>query len=92
MKLKVFSIYDEKALVYRNPFFMAHDGQALRAFGDLVGDKDSEVAKHPEDYTLYRLGEYDDCSGVFESLKAPVFMSRAVDFVPGVSLRPAAAG
>lgn len=80
MKLKVFSIFDEKAQVYSNPFFMPHVGQASRSFGDLVSDTSTQVCKHPEDFKLYQLAEYDDVSGHFDSLKVPLFICNASDF------------
>lgn len=81
MKLNVYSIFDVKAQCYSNPFFMPHNGQALRAFSDLVCDEKSSINKHPEDYILYRLAEYDDVSGVFVGLKGPEFIANAVDFI-----------
>lgn len=82
MKLKVFSIFDVKAKVYSNPFFMPQSGQAMRAFGDLVVDEKSEVCRHPEDYSLFQVGEYDDNSGIFDkTFQVPVFLCKAVDFV-----------
>ena len=80
MKLKVFAIHDVKGQVYANPFYMAHDGQALRAFSDLVGDEKSMVNKHPEDYKLYGLGDFDDVSGRFDSYDVPKFLANATDF------------
>lgn len=81
MILKVFSIFDEKAAVYGQPFFMPHNGQALRAFSDLVSDEKSSVNKHPEDYKLYVIASYDDCSGGFVSLPQPEFLANATDYL-----------
>jgi len=81
MKLKVFSIFDEKAQVFSQPFFMAHNGLALRAFSDLVGEKGTNVNKHPSDFKLYNIGFYDDVSGALESLSQPEFLANATDYV-----------
>lgn len=81
MKLKVFSIHDVKAQVFSNPFYMGHDGQALRSFADLVNDEKSSINKHPEDYKLYGLADYDDISGAFVSYEVPKFLANASDFV-----------
>ncbi|QXP44291.1 MAG: nonstructural protein [Arizlama microvirus] len=81
MVIKVFSIFDVKAKVYSNPFFMPHSGQAMRAFGDLVRDEKTEVNRHPEDYSLYQVGEYDDNVGCFLKFDYPVFLNKAVDFI-----------
>ena len=74
MKLKVYSIYDVKTEVYNQPFFMHRDAQATRSVVDLVSDPQSSVSKHPEDYILYRLGEFDDNTGVYDPVTPPCFV------------------
>lgn len=81
MELKVYAILDVKASNYGQPFFMAQNGLALRAFSDLVDDVKSTVNKHPEDYKLYELAVYDDCAGTFTTLPKPNFLANATDFV-----------
>ena len=71
MRTKVFSVYDAKALFYGVPFFMPMVGMATRSFGDLIDDPRSAVNKHPEDYSLFLLGEFDDQSGVMVPQTAP---------------------
>lgn len=63
MITKAFSIYDSKALVFNPPFFALTVPAALRMFSDLANDKQSTVYKHPGDYVLYGIGEYDDSNG-----------------------------
>lgn len=72
MKTKMYSLFDSKAAVYGTPFFMPNDATALRAFTELVNDRQSTVYKYPEDFTLFTFGEFDDLVGVFDSLKAPL--------------------
>jgi len=81
MLIKIFSIFDDKAQVYSNPFFMPHTGMATRAFADLVNDGQSNVAKHPSDFKLYQIGEFDDCSGGLTAVPQPVFINAAIEFV-----------
>ncbi|QXP08360.1 MAG: nonstructural protein [Arizlama microvirus] len=81
MVIKVFSIFDDKAQIFSNPFFMPHTGMATRAFADLVNDGQSNVAKHPSDFKLYQIGEYDDVSGLLTAVPQPVFVNAAVEFV-----------
>lgn len=80
MKRKVFSIFDVVSKVYLPPMQFVHEGEALRAFEDIVLNPQTMVAKHPGDFKLYRLGEFDDCEGVFDCTM-PEFISNAVDFV-----------
>ena len=63
MRMNVYSIFDVASGSYMRPWFVQADGQALRAFADLCMDADHEVGKHPEDYSLFRIGRYDDNKG-----------------------------
>lgn len=63
MKMKLCSIYDSKAGAWLNPMSFQSTGQAIRSFGDAVNDGKSEFWKHPEDYTLFVVGEFDQLTG-----------------------------
>ncbi len=63
MKLNAYTIYDVASGVYMRPFFSQADGQAIRSFKDISTDADHEIGKHPEDYTLYRIGTFNDTTG-----------------------------
>ncbi len=69
MKLNVYCIYDVKAGIFNKPFFMTKDAMAVRSFSDIVNDDRSSICSHPEDYTLHRIGSYDDGTGVLEAGK-----------------------
>ena len=66
MKLQAYTIYDVASGTYMRPFFSQADGQAIRGFKDIATDADHEVGKHPEDYTLYRVGQFNDTTGKME--------------------------
>lgn len=59
MKQKVFSVFDDKAKAYMLPFFQPEKGMAVRMFSDAVNDPQSLFGKHPEDFTLFFVGEFD---------------------------------
>lgn len=63
MRLNVYTIFDVASGMYMRPFFMQSDGQATRAFKDIATDADHEIGKHPEDYSLFRIGIFDDNKG-----------------------------
>ena len=79
--LNVYSVYDSKAQTYNVPFFMKQDGQALRAFIDLVNNPQTDVAKHPEDYALFLLGSFDDEDGVIDPVQQPKCIAKAWELV-----------
>lgn len=57
--LRIFAIYDEKAQCSQQPFSVPTIGQAERAFQDACKDESTDLGKHPEDYTLYLVADYD---------------------------------
>lgn len=82
MILKMFSVRDAKAEVFHPPFFKKTPGEAERDFQQLTLDEKSLVAKYPEDYDLWYLGEYDDNSGKMSPLPSPQHVVKAIALVP----------
>jgi len=77
MKLKIFSIYDKKALAHTDVFHFPQIGQAIRQIEDLLKSQ-HPLAKHPADYDLYQLGEFDDVSGLITPLTPVLFIQTAL--------------
>ena len=63
MKLNAYTIYDVAAGTYSRPWFAGSDGEATRGFKDICNDADHPIGAHPEDYTLYRCGNFNDTTG-----------------------------
>lgn len=63
MKLRAYSVYDRKAFQYHPPYFSSTDGAAVRSFADLANDTSTQVGRHPGDFVLFYVGEYDDSKG-----------------------------
>ena len=74
---KVYAVYDDKVGAYMQPFSMESRGQAVRAFSDSVNDPKSIWYRHPGDFQLYELGEFDEKSGEFVNRRE--FVIAAVD-------------
>lgn len=80
MILNVYSIHDQAAEAFINPFFMHNDGLAIRAFQDNVNSKEeNNISKHPEQFVLFKLGEYDDKTGLITTLEAPRALSTGIE-------------
>ncbi len=77
MKMKVYSVFDNKGGNYGTPFFALEDGIAARLFTDLVQDNQSTVNRHPEDFSLFKVGEFDDREGKIKS-QLPIHLTSAV--------------
>lgn len=78
--MKIFSIRDNKAEYYK-PFLHKTPGEALRAFMDLVADKQTEIGRYPHDFTLYEHGDIDEQTGAIESYEAPKHLANGQDFL-----------
>jgi len=77
----IYTIYDEKAAAYLVPFFLPRDGMAKRTFSDCVNSKDHQFGAHPHDYTLFRLGQWDDGSATIELDTHSVSLGNGLEFL-----------
>lgn len=78
---KFYTVYDSKVQAYMSPFMAQNAGHATRMFADAVADEKSVLNKHPEDYTLFEIGSWDDQTAKFESLATPKSLGLALEFV-----------
>lgn len=65
MIMQVLAIKDTAMDTYGQPLFVHTIAQGIRIFGDAINNKENPMSKHPEDYNLYHLGEYNDGTGTF---------------------------
>lgn len=72
MKKTYYAVYDKKAEMFSQPFLEIKDGTAIRAVQDIViNHKDHAFAKHPSDFSLHRLGEFDEGTGKLTGQEKP---------------------
>jgi hypothetical protein len=81
MIMKIFSIYDSKAEAYNSPFYMQTQSLAIRAFTDEANNESSQIGKHPADFTLFYMGEYDDHTASFNLEDTKISLGVASEFV-----------
>ena len=60
MRVMVYTIFDTASGAAMRPFFAQGDGAAMREFSDLAVNAEHPIGKHPEDYSLFRIGQFDD--------------------------------
>lgn len=80
-KLKIYAVYDKKSVAYNNPFYFPQKGQAIRGFEDAVNDPNSMLNKHPEDFALFEIGEWNDTTGVITPLPNPIPVEEALNVI-----------
>jgi len=84
MKRVICAVFDLAISTFGQPLFVAGIGGALRSFQDEVNrpsDRDDNpLNRHPADFELWYLGEFDDTSGEFTLLEGERRrIARAVD-------------
>lgn len=80
MQHKIYAVYDSKVGAYLSPFFLRSRGEAIRAWQTVVNDPKTQFNKHPSDYVLFELGEFDDAKATF-NLPTPQSLGVALEFV-----------
>lgn len=89
MKLYAFAIRDKKVEAFMPVFFVRARGEAVRHFMDACNDKSTPFNKHPGDYELFELAQFDDVSGEFESSVHSVLSGLEAASSEASSRRPA---
>lgn len=79
--MKVYSIYDNKALTWSQPFYATNKATALRTFSDAVNKGESQISEHPTDYVLYEIGSFDDQNGKIQGYDTVENLGMASDYV-----------
>ncbi len=77
----IFTVYDEKAHAHLPPFFNHNSDLAKRAFTDAVNDPQHRFSKHPQDYTLFLHGSWEDTDAAFTIQAAPKSLGNGVEFI-----------
>jgi len=78
MRLRCYSIFDRKALSYHMPYYAPTDNAAVRTLSDAVADTNNSLGRHPNDYVLYYVGDFDDQTGVYTPVAPLVHVIDAI--------------
>lgn len=71
MKMIVLALFDVKVAAFQRPAFAPTVAAFVRAVGDEARRAGSELSAHPDDYQLFRLGEFDDANGLIVPVTPP---------------------
>lgn len=66
MKFNIYTIFDSKANAYIRPEYRRSDEEMFAAIYETAKNPESGFHKHPDDYTVYRLGTFDEENAVIE--------------------------
>lgn len=79
-KVMIYAVYDSKVKYFHKPMFMRNKGEALRSWTEVANEKDHAISRHPEDFVLFELGDYDDQTATITMHTAPEPLGSAVQF------------
>lgn len=80
MILKMYSVRDGAVDTFMRPWFARSDGEARRGMMDEMSNPQSQLARHPEDFSLFYVGEFDDETGLVSSPLQPVNLGLASSY------------
>lgn len=76
-KTTYYAVHDAKAGIYGVPFPQAGDKVAIRGFTEASLNPETELNKYPTDFSIFRVGYYDDETGLFTAEAPPEFLATA---------------
>lgn len=82
MITKVYSVYDNKSMSYKSPFYASARGEAVRTFTVGVNTPNSQLNMFPDDFELWEVAEFDDVTCKFENI-TPLMLGRAREYLKG---------
>lgn len=84
MKLRMFTVYDLKVELHSYPYPAVNAGVALRMFEEWVLNEEHPYGQHPEDYSLFESGVWNQVTGLPEPLDVKIFLCHAQDIVQAI--------
>lgn len=79
--MKLYTIYDNAAKAFAEPFSLRSDNEARRVFLNETKNPKSNLGQFPEDFALYSCGEFDNQTGEFITPDYPVKVCTALEIM-----------
>lgn len=80
----IVALYDKKASMFLQPFFVPTVGVAYRTLQDEARrDPEFVVAKHPDDFALFSLGTFSESTGDLVTTGAPSMLIECTALLGG---------
>lgn len=78
---QVMAVFDSATQTYGAPICVPAVGVGTRSFVDIVNDprEENNIARHPQDFELRHIAEFDDATGQFIPQKEVRTVCRAID-------------
>lgn len=80
MLVRMYAIYDSKAVAYLQPFFCANNAIAFRNIERACKNPQSPFAEFPADFNLFCLATFEDVDGVLSPFHVPENLGNLLQF------------
>lgn len=78
-KCNLYAVHNDLSGEWANPIPMINEALAKRAFNELPYH-DQNVKRHPDEYSLWECGTWDDEEGQIEGYNVPKLIQRGVEY------------
>lgn len=82
MIVNVYAIYDSKADAFLQPWFAATHALAFRNIERATKNPESPFVQFPADFTLFKIGEFNDEDGTLSASKVNESLGNFIQFLP----------
>nr|QJB20736.1 MAG: nonstructural protein [Microvirus sp.] len=88
MELHCYSLLDQVLNTFSYPFPASSDNEARRNVRLAALDAQTTLHKSPSDFTLYKIGVFDNDTGEFRSLATPLLLDRVTSLISNNEVHP----
>ncbi len=85
MNVELFSVFDQAAKKFMDPFCAPTIEFAIRGFRQACTQKDHQFQMYPEDYVLFQVGTFNATDGTMDGM-IPTKIAMAISFVHGAQI------
>lgn len=79
--MQIYAIKDKATEAFHNPFFVRARGIAMRMFMDETKNEQSQINKHPDDFELHYIGDFNDETGQIQQTNGTELIAKASDLI-----------
>lgn len=79
-KLKMYAILDAAAKAFGPPMVFTTNGLAIREFQSIAENSANHIKKHPSDFSLWEIGEFDSDDAAVSGNKGLKPLATATEF------------
>lgn len=92
VEMNIYSVFDSKGRTYAQPWLAPNHQVAFRSCERTMKQPGVPIADFPADYTLFRIGTFNEKTGLISSLLVHENLGNFVQFLPTEPASPKVSG